>query len=464
MSLVMETVRRTVDEMHMLDPGDGVLLGISGGPDSTALLHTMHQLSKEMDIWIAAVHVNHGLRKDESIRDAEFAGSQAQGLGIPFESVTLTSLEGSQGSVQQRARKLRYFHFRRVAASCGARRIALGHHADDCIEWALMNLLQGSGLSGLRGIPPVRRDLIRPLIRIRKSEILDYLRKRSITYVEDISNSSLSYLRNRIRHTLIPFLEEQFNPRVNDALIRLLSIAALEDAHIAREAEKSFTLALLDRKDGVLRMDRAAVAEMDPAVRARVIRHAIESMAGTTQGVTFDHVQSIAQMVKKGGRSRRLDLPGGIVAGAEYGSLLVEKPAKNKAGPFSHTIHGPGDYWLPVPGVRFVVQPAPNGLAIDLKRCPSGRAYLDAGQCTFPLTIRNPLPGDRFHPLGMDAAVKLKDFFIHQRVPRSSRAMTPLVISREKIAWVAGLRLDERFKVRRPEASVLTMEINTVKE
>jgi tRNA(Ile)-lysidine synthase len=463
MSFLMEKILSTIDEMHMLDPGNGVVVGISGGPDSTVLLHVLHQLREERDIWMTAVHVNHGLRGEESIHDAEFARGQAEELGIPFQLVNLSSLGEASGSIQQRARDARYLQLRRIASSCGARRIALGHHADDSIEWALMNLIQGSGLSGLRGIPPVREEVIRPLIRIRKSEILAYLAQRGIPYVEDSSNCSLSYLRNRIRHTLIPFLEEHFNPRVKEALWRILSIAALEDEYLAKEAERWFTQALVGQKDGILRMDRAVVTKTHPAIQARVIRHAIASMAGGTQSLTFHHIQSILQMIKKGGRARRFDLPLGITVGTEYESFLIEKRSEGTDRGFYHVIEEPGSFWLHSLGVRLTFHIQPSAFGIDLKQCPPRRAYLDAERCAFPLTIRNPRPGDRFQPLGMDTLMKLKDFFIHQRIPRSSRAQTPLLISQQKIAWVVGLRIDSRFKVERREVPVLMAEATPVR-
>jgi len=463
-SLLMEKIRSTIDEMRMFAPGDGVVIGISGGPDSTVLLHALHQLRNERDIRLEAVHVNHGLRGEESTRDAEFARGQAEGLEIPFEVITLTSLRKEGGSIQQNARDARYFHFHRVARSRGARRIALGHHADDCIEWALMNLIQGTGMSGLRGIPPIRGEVIRPLIRIRKGEILAYLAQKNIPFIEDSSNRSQSYLRNRIRHTLIPFLEERFNPRVNEALLRILSIAAWEDEYLTGEAERFFMQALVERRDGMLRMDRRAVAAMQPAVQARLIRHAVASIAGTTRGLSFGHIHSILQMIKKEGRSRRLHLPGGITVSTEYESLDVKKRTKETNSDFYHVIQEPGTLWLPVPRMRLTFQLRPDALGLDVKQSPPGRAYLDAERCAFPLTLRNPWPGDRFQPLGMEAPMKLKGFFINQCIPRSSRARTPLLISRQQIAWVVGLRVDERFKVRRWKAPVLTVEMTPLKE
>ncbi len=463
MSFLMEKIRSTIEEMHMLDPGDGVVVGISGGPDSTFLLHVLHQLRNELKIRLVAIHVNHGLRGAEAIRDAEFAQSQAEGLGIPFELVNLTSLRSGGGSIQQSARDARYLNFRRVARSRGAKRIALGHHADDCIEWALMNLLQGSGMSGLRGIPPIREEVIRPLIRIRRSEILAYLAQKGIPYIEDSSNRSLSYLRNRIRHTLIPFLEERFNPRVNEALLRILSIATLEDDYLAKEAERFFKEALVERRDGVLRMNRSSVRAMQPAIQARVIRHAIASITGTTHGLSFDHIHSILQMIRKRGRSRRLYLPGGITVGTEYESLLIKKSAEKKNMGFYHVIQGPGTLWLPVPRIHLTFQIQPKALGLDFKKCPPARAHLDAERCAFPLKIRNPCPGDRFQPLGMETPMKLKDFFINQHVPSSMRMQTPLLISQQKIAWVVGFRIDERFKVRDREKPVLTVEMTPLK-
>ena len=246
--------------------------------------------------------------------------------------------------------------------------------------------------------------------------------------------------------------------------MRILSIAALEDEYLAQEAERSFTQAMVERRDGVLRLDRAAVALMRPAIQARVMRYAITSLAGGTQGVTYNHIQSILQMIGKRGRARRLNLPEGITVGAEYGSVLIKKPGEKTTGGFYHEIHEPGTFCFPGAGIRLAVQLRPNAFGIDLKQCPPRRAYLDAQRCTFPLTIRSPLPGDRFQPLGMNMVMKLKDYFIHQHIPRSSRARTPLLISQQKIAWVAGLRLDERFKVERHEAPMLTVEVTPVQE
>ena len=253
----------------MIDPGDAVLVAVSGGPDSMALLHLLVALSPALSLRLGVAHLDHGLRKEAAQRDAAFVAGAAAGLGLPChvgkENVTAYR-DRHRLNLEEAARTIRYRFLGQTAAAYGYSRLATGHQADDNAELVLMNLLRGSGPGGLAGIPPRRRlseadgppgrpgariDIIRPLIAVTREEVLAYLSDRSIAHVTDDSNSDPAYLRNRLRRDLIPHLARAYNPRIAAALNRLSAILRSEDEWADAVARGLFeTLARPPSPDG----------------------------------------------------------------------------------------------------------------------------------------------------------------------------------------------------------------------
>jgi tRNA(Ile)-lysidine synthase len=425
--------------VHLVTPGDRVLVALSGGADSVALLHLLHGLAPAFSFSLHAAHLDHGMRP-ESPRDADFVGKLCAELEISLtvERIDIPALaEGRRMGLEETGREARRDFLRRTAAEQGCRVIALGHHRGDQVETFLHRLIRGTALPGLAVMRPKSGPFIRPLLPFSREQILKYLAGRGLTHIEDASNRDLAFTRNRIRHELIPLLQT-FNPRVEEHLARLSGRIALEEDY--RQGEEDRLLSALGRP-GIeeVRLDRAGLAALHPALRARVIRRALERVRGDLRGISAVHIEDVGKMVTGGRSQAEIHLPGAWAA-CRYESLWLRQAPPPTPEPFAFTISGPGEYSLP-DGRR---------LLVELVEEPQGETpaavEFDASAVDFPLAVRSFRPGDRFRPAGMKGRKKLKDFFIDARIEKESRRRLPLVEAGE-ILWVAGVR---RCSGRRP--------------
>lgn len=434
----------------MLSPGDRVLAAVSGGPDSVALLHFLRRIGPEAGIALHVAHLHHGLRGKDADDDAEFVRSLAQRLGLPASlgAADTLSLKAEQGgSVQEAARRARYAFLEATARSAGANKIALGHNEDDQAETILLNLLRGTGPKGLTGMPPVRLPYIRPLIETSRAEILAYCEREGLAFREDPSNLKTDYLRNRIRHKLLPLLESEYHPGVRRSLLRLARLLS-DDASIAEEAAELSWRDTVSSHTGERTIFSRPVFEALPAaLQRRLLRKAIEAASGDLMGVSFGTIEGILASFRE-----RLPfehtLPGGLahVAG-DSGFLKVARSVNlPEIAPFAYPLAVPGVAVIPETGQKITARYLPESpAAFPLPE--SGEAVLDADRLRGPLTVRNRRAGDRMQPLGMQGSKKLHDLFIDRKIPRSERPRLAVVADEGKIVWVAGIALSELVKV-----------------
>ncbi len=311
--LLIKKARETIDLYAMLKPGDAVLAAISGGPDSVALLLLLRELSLDFSLTIGVSHLNHTLRGKESDRDEEFVFNLAAKFNLPCHirrSDVSAFAEKNRLSLEEAARDVRYGFYNELADEKKYTKIALGHNYDDNAELVLMNLLRGSGTKGIAGIPPVRgRRIIRPLIRVSREDILDYLTLRNQDYVVDSSNSDTVFLRNRVRNDLLPLLKKHYNPGVADALNRLSSIVMLEEEWMAKETKAVFIRAILHRTKSDVHLDKEVFKGLHPALSRRVLRHAIRSVKKDLRRITLAHIDDVLNLILTGTNGKSLDLP-----------------------------------------------------------------------------------------------------------------------------------------------------------
>ena len=394
--------------------------------------------------------MDHGLRGAESAAAADFVRRQCESHGVP---ATISAIDGAvlrdrRGeSLQDAARTLRYRFLERVADEQGATRIALGHHLDDQAETVLMNLLRGSGTRGLGGIPPARGRMIRPLIECSREGIEQYALSEGVPYVEDSSNQSLSYSRNRIRLELLPELAKRYNPRVAEALASAATIFEAEDALLTTMAEEQLHAVLVSRATGELVLSVPRTAAVPAALRRRVLRRSAQLLRGDRPGLSFQETLALERLLLNEAARGALETAGGIrVAKSEDRLILwvsVDKACDN-VQPIPLDVPGQTD--LPAFSLSLRTDIIVGGAGGQLANDP-WTALLDADRAGRELVVRGWMPGDRFVPLGMNGRKKLQDFFVDAKVPRHQRWTVPLVVSGEEIAWVVGFRVDERFKV-----------------
>jgi tRNA(Ile)-lysidine synthase len=458
---LIQKVRETVRDYRMIDRGDRVLVAVSGGPDSLALLHILHVLSDEFGCDLHVAHLEHGLRGSDSREDAEFVGRVAGGMNLPFTYRSAGERlrdRPKDVSLEEAARELRYRFLEETAGERGASRIATGHTMDDQAETVLMRMLQGAGPGGLSGIRPVRDGrVIRPLIRCTAGEIVSYLGAVGLTPREDPSNQDTALLRNRIRHRLLPILKGEFNPSVVPALARIAAVEGEVD-HALRAMAQTALERTASGSAGKIRLALDLFGDYDVALQLYILRAAIEEALGRLTDISFEHVRSLLHMARRGETpSKRITLPGSLVAYRESGDLVLAK-ADSLDVPPSRVIEIPGKTALP--GFDLEIQATLHP--------PSGIERLDAGSsleacfdwnCLHaPLVVRGWLPGDRFRPLGMSGRKKIHDFFVDEKIPRPARNRVPLLVDQKGIHWVIGHRTSEASRVTHETRRVLLLE------
>ncbi len=324
----LNRVQNTIGAYTMAIPGDRILVGLSGGPDSVALVRALLALRNELNITVGAAHLNHCLRGDASIRDEKFARTfaQAHDMDIAVETKEIKSVAKTQGlSLEEAGRNARYAFFNRIAAAGGYTRIATGHNWDDHVEQVLMNLIRGTGPKGLRGIPPVRENrFIRPLIRVPKTLILSFLSDLDQPFVLDASNADPAFLRNRVRNQLIPLLTREYNPEIKTSLDRLSAILTQEDDFLEMEAQTQFNSILLASSKTQVVLSVPRLLALHPALAARALRHGLMHVKQDLRRITHIHIKDMLKLC--GGESgKRLDLPGQIRVYKKRGQLLIQK-------------------------------------------------------------------------------------------------------------------------------------------
>jgi len=362
-------------------------------------------------------------------------------------------------SPQAAARRVRYDYLAEVAETVDANRIATGHHADDLAESLVMRLINGAGSGGLAGMARRRKPLIRPLLELRKDDLIAYATEHNITFAHDRSNQSPRYLRNRIRAEVMPLLE-RFNPNLVATLTRQAELLADEEAFMAAcAADVAATLVShhvnhhLDDGDTtpVHLIGREGLSALAPALSRRVVRQVLLEALPTPPETS--HVEAVRALAN-GAAGRRIDLPGGLQAVAGYGTIRIATPEAKEETP-TMPVLTPGITPIPWAGVRLEVNTDPTRLKEG-----GGWLLLRSDQLPGPLTVRTRQNGDRFCPHGMGGhSKKLKTFLIDRKVPRDARDTVPLLCAGDEIIWVLGLRTDERWSVKQPGPGVVGIRL-----
>jgi tRNA(Ile)-lysidine synthase len=471
---ILRKVTRTIDQNALVQSGDSILVAVSGGADSVALIHILHALAPILSVRLAIAHLNHGLRLEESERDAQFVASLAHSLKLPLFSDKIDVCayrERHKLSPEEAARNVRYNFLNQIAEKNDFTRIAVGHHLDDNAELVLMFLLRGSGPLGISGMLPVRdAKIIRPLIDIRRSEILDYLVQKKLQYVSDSTNTDRSILRNRIRHDLIPELASKYNPNIVETLNRLACLTRSEERWIETLVEPIFNSLLIKRDAEAVRLSLTSLAEFPLAARRRVLRKAIREVKGNLRRIAFSHIDALLRLAEKIPAAGSIDLPDGIQARCDHQTLMISKykqpiHARDRGAShmdsikYEYTLNIPGAVYIKEAGVHLKFTEMNIEAVTDISGAGQQIAFFDIDKLKFPLVVRNFQPGDRFTPLGMTGTQKLKKFFINNKVPRAKRALCPILISCGKIIWIAGHRLDNSVRVDPETRKVLKAEL-----
>lgn len=459
-----------LERQGLFRPGERVVVGVSGGPDSLCLLHALWSLREKRGLELLVAHCHHQLRGEEAERDAAAVAHLAQqlGLSLVLERVPVAQYRRAHHlSLEEAARELRYAFFSRVVRAQGAVGVAVGHTADDQVETILLHWLRGSGLGGLRGMQPRTwyrvagegepLQIFRPLLEVSRQETEAYCAAAGLSPLQDSSNRDLRPLRNRVRWELLPRLR-QLNPHIGQTLLRL-SRSVGEDLALIEGLADAAWRELATEEAGLVRFPTAKLLGLLPALRRRLLLRAAGHLLGPGKGPSALQVEAmLAALTKPVGT--RIDLTGGFSFQIEYGSCQLSLRAR------SPVLFPPEErvYRIPLPGCLKAWGWKVACTAHDSPREPQEeagpwRAELDAEAVGEELWLRTRRPGDRFQPLGMDRPKKLQDFFVDAKVPRARRDQVPLVESPRGIVWVVGHRIAEWAKVTPQTKRVLSLTV-----
>jgi tRNA(Ile)-lysidine synthase len=452
------------------EDGENVVVAVSGGPDSICLLHLLARLMAHLNITLVVAHVNHGLRPQEADLEAELVENTARNLNVAVEK-TEEDVKGyavkHHLSVEHAGRILRYDFFDFVAAKHRAGKIALAHTADDQAEEILLRLLKGTGRAGLSGMKTRHRDkYIRPLLAIPKARLLQYLADIKAEFAEDSSNRQRIYLRNRIRLDLLPYLTEKFNPNISRNLRQTAEILSDEEELLAAITTRAGATILsqigcwqqssADDKCPALTVNLAEFLSQHRAVQRRLLEEACLRMRNTPYSRQIRQLLQLA--ARQGSGGGMLHLAHGLRVTKTATQLLFSYPAgvtakrgdlstKNRENcPIRLLIPGPGNYYVEELSLSIAIKII-NKTEADYKSDNNSREYLDVDQLTFPLQLRIPEPGDRFHPLGSRGNKKVADFLCDQKVARAQRSRVAVLLSGDTIIALLGHRIAHAFRI-----------------
>jgi tRNA(Ile)-lysidine synthase len=466
---VLKKVRDTVDKFDMLDKDEKVLVAFSGGPDSYALLYLLDELKEKYGVSICAGHVNHMLRGEESLKDEDEVKRRCKQLKIDCSVVKkdVRKLKKQGESLEEAARRIRYKALEKMAEEFGADKIATGHNRDDQAETVLLRIIKGAGEAGLSGIPPTRNlnsgiKIIRPLINVSRKEIDKYLKVKNITPRIDSSNVNTTFLRNKIRHELIPYLQK-YNPKIKDTLLRTSQISREASEHIKQNARKILEQ-ISTSLPGSVKIDINKLLACPRILHNRILVEAYRELKGDIKHLNSSHFEEMGKILNSKKANLVVKLSSGIEAVKEYSNLIIRKTAKHtesRKKSYKYTLEEEGGYPIPEIGRTLQVKILGKSELLDLNFDDSSQVYFDAKKLKFPLVVRNRKEGDRFSPFGMQKKKKLKDFFIDEKVPLKKRDKTPIVVDNaENILWVAGYRRSNIGIINKDTSRVVKIELS----
>ncbi len=467
---MLKRISSTISKYNMLNKHDKLVVAVSGGADSICLLLVLLSLKKDYKLELYIAHLNHGLRRIEAKKDADFVARLAKKYKLPvsFKDIDVPGMvRQKKGSPEDIAREARYKFLLDVAKNVGAEKIALGHTMDDQAETVLLRLLRGCGLLGLGGIAPLRKIdkflIIRPLIEISRKQIESHLRKRRITPRRDSSNLKQVYRRNKVRLKLIPYLEKNYNPKIKEVLVNMAEGLRADSEWLQHQANEIFADQSHIKKNCSCLILYSKLKKAPEALRRHLLRLAIKKVKGDLKDIEYRHWKALEKFYKQSSRDTHLDLPHNIRVKKTKTALSFEVKQKTKKDtrqlekPIKLNV--PGQTKLPALKLTINAELLEKYPSIAAIRKEANMKYMDTKRLKFPLVVRTRRIADRFKPLGMEKEIKLKDFFINSKVLKDLRNSIPLVLSRKKIVCVGNLRVSEDVKISKKTTQALRLNV-----
>ncbi len=449
-----------INEHNLIEEHDKIVVGVSGGPDSMALLYILKDIKEELDFSIYIAHVNHGIRKEEADADEAYVKKICQKLSLPFYSTKVNmdkyAIENKLTS-EEAGRAIRYDFFNKILYDVGGGKIAVAHNKNDQAETLLMRFFRGTGLEGLRGMEYKNMNIVRPLLDSSREEIEDFCKENNIEARIDRTNLEPIYGRNRTRLEVIPYIIKNYNKGIVDTLKRTARLAQMDSEFILGFVESRFNNLVVEESLAsiVLCIDKLNTEHY--SIKSRIIRRSIERINGNIKGIEEKHINNIISLIEENATGKSINITNNIVVKTSYGNLIIEKEKKSDINSFSYHFNIGDTVTIYELGSTITSNIVPI-TDVDIKKTNRFIKFFDYDRIKGGLYIRNRKDGDRFTPLGMDGSKKLKDFFIDKKIPRDKRDLIPIIEDSEEIIWVIGYRISESYKVNSNTSRVLVLE------
>ncbi|MBT4576519.1 MAG: tRNA lysidine(34) synthetase TilS [Candidatus Cloacimonetes bacterium] len=437
--------------------GEKILVGFSGGADSTALLLALWHLKSKYGYSLLAAHVNYDLRGEDSKLDEQYARKFCfdRNISIVVKNITIDSTS----NVENHAREVRFKYFNNLRKLYKIQKIVLGHNREDQAETLLFRMFRGSGYTGIKGISPITDDVVHPLLSFSRKDIISYLELEGIKWREDLSNKDNTYSRNKIRNQMIPWIQEHLNPNVVTKLYETAEIFSETDDILESLAKRRFLKAQIKHSKDECRLSTKIIKKTRSVLRYYVYKEAYSRINGNSKDFYHNNFIEIENLLTSDG-SKQIYLPNNVYVFKEYDELIFTNIDFSKSENIENekeitSLRNRSTF----EDYRIIMK--------KLKKMPTKRnlfedkdiAYLDLDKTSFPITIRHRKPGDRFHPLGMQHNKKLKDFLIDEKIPKFDRDKVLIFCDKEKIIWLAGYRIDDRVVTSEQTQNILQISI-----
>ena len=437
--------------------GEKILVGFSGGADSTALLLALWHLKSKYGYSLLAAHVNYDLRGEDSKLDEQYARKFCfdRNISIVVKNITIDSTS----NVENHAREVRFKYFNNLRKLYKIQKIVLGHNREDQAETLLFRMFRGSGYTGIKGISPITDDVVHPLLSFSRKDITSYLELEGVKWREDLSNKDNTYSRNKIRNQMIPWIQEHLNPNVVTKLYETAEIFSETDDILESLAKRRFLKAQIKHSKDECRLSTKIIKKTRSVLRYYVYKEAYSRINGNSKDFYHNNFIEIENLLTSDG-SKQIYLPNNVYVFKEYDELIFTNIDFSKSENIENekeitSLRNRSTF----EDYRIIMK--------KLKKMPTKRnlfedkdiAYLDLDKTSFPITIRHRKPGDRFHPLGMQHNKKLKDFLIDEKIPKFDRDKVLIFCDKEKIIWLAGYRIDDRVVTSEQTQNILQISI-----
>ena len=453
---MLRTVREYIEKYNMIQPGDEIIAGVSGGADSVCMFLQLIEYKKQCEFTLKVVHINHLIRTDAA-DDAAFVKELCDRYEVEYHlfEVDVEQLAAEMGlSTEEAGRQVRYERFRQVMASDSAK-IAVAHNENDVAETVLFNIFRGTGLEGLASLTPVNGDIIRPLLGLSRDEIESYLDSVSQEFRTDSTNATNDYARNKIRNVILPYAEENISPQAVGHIAELSQKMLMLREYVKKETEKAYFMAVTE-SDERAEIDLVTFDRLDPMIKREVILLALEKLTPHRKDITGRHVESIIGLLVREGE-KKADLPYGLEAVKQYDRLCIRKKVEEKKAGFEYDIDKDGDIILEGNvTVKVRIFDRPSSLEIAQKTYTKWFDYDKIMNC---VKLRTRRQGDYLTVNRSGGTKSLKDYFIDKKIPREERDSIPLIADGSHILWAVGFRISEYYKVSDDTGKILEISI-----